>query len=284
MKSDSASPWMQTPLADRAASRRPIVVFPTPAGPFRITTRWLTMPRLRSPTWQHGAAPWMPDGDDPDARRRARHRRAARTQAARGAVPRVGGPAAAPCRAERDRQRDLPARRRARGAHPAPRWADDARQQGARVAAAAGATRPGRHPVPGRAGPAGCGLSVALGDPHLGRRRDGPGRGDRCRPGGDRPRCDRPGAPADRSGGRAARAREPSGRTRRRDAGVAGGVRRRSGGRSRVAARAGGTGMGRPAGVAPRRPGHAQLARPRRAHHGPDRLGVHGRRRPRLRP
>lgn len=33
-----SSPWMQTPLLTLAASRRPTVVLPTPAGPLRITT------------------------------------------------------------------------------------------------------------------------------------------------------------------------------------------------------------------------------------------------------
>src|SRR6185312_12713415 len=46
--------------------------------------------------------------------------------------------------------------------------------------------------------------------------------------------------------------------------------------RSRVVACARRTVLGRPADVAPRRPRHAQLARPRRPHHRRDRLGTMG--------
>jgi hypothetical protein len=67
------------------------------------------------------------------------------------------------------------------------------------VAAEAGAPGSRRHPDPGRAGPARLRLSVVLGDPYLGRRRDGPGDRDRPDPGRRRPGSDRAGAPAGRS-------------------------------------------------------------------------------------
>ena len=140
-------------------------------------------------------------------------------------------------------------------------------------------------PHAGRAGPSRRGLPVVLGDPHMGRGRDGGGRGPsiRCRRRAISGRV--VGSTAeDRPGRRTAGPRHPVARARSWDTHLAGTAS--TGDPSvtlRVGARARGAAMGRPAGLAPRRPRRAQLARPRWPDHRRDRLGRDGRRRPRSR-
>ena len=80
------------------------------------------------------------------ARRRGPGRRRPGPRPARVAVPAVGGPAARADPFDRDRQRDLPSRRRARGANAEDPLGGPPDQPGARVAAG-----PGPAPFGGRA-------------------------------------------------------------------------------------------------------------------------------------